>query len=131
MTNMANTTAISSGYGRDFTLKIIKAGERYGLTGKLIADADMVEFYDQTHMFTPYGQFVSRYYVDTLLGRDGLGGATGGLILDGGVEAWRISPEGMAQVREWVGEQCPAMTTIKLEDLAQEILAYLAPREGE
>jgi hypothetical protein len=57
-------------------------------------DGDLVAFYDTRYEHTPLGQFVSRYYVDTILK------GTAGLCLDGGVPEWTISAAGMARVRE-------------------------------
>jgi hypothetical protein len=81
-----------------FNVRIVNTGDKYGLNDCLVNDkAPMVEFYDTRYPHTQYGQFVSRYYVDTLLERD-----TGGLCLDGGVPSWTVSAEDMATVRNFL-----------------------------
>ena len=54
----------------------------------------LVEFYDTTSLVSPErpnGQFVSRYYAETLLDHD----PQFGLNLDGGVEAWTVPSDPM------------------------------------
>ena len=75
-----------------FNIRVIKQGDHYGLNDCLTHDNEqaMVEFYDPrytTDGFTPLGQFVSRYYVDTLVVHD----VNTGLLLDGGVPEWSMS----------------------------------------
>jgi hypothetical protein len=78
-----------------FNVRIVRTGDAYGLDDRLINnDEPMVEFYDRRHMHTPRGQFVSRYYIRTLLERpDGLA-----LALDGGVPAWTVIADDMRLV---------------------------------
>lgn len=93
--------------GIPFTVRYVRKGDGYGVNLSLIHDKDMplVEFYDARWKFTgelgaEYGQFVSRYYRDTLL-RDA--GKPCGLILDGGNrEAWTICATTMALVHNLV-----------------------------
>ena len=75
-----------------FNVRIVRTGDAYGLNDCLTNDgAPLVEFYDNRHMHTSRGQFVSRYFVFTILERaDGLG-----LMLDGGVPAWTVSADDM------------------------------------
>jgi hypothetical protein len=81
-----------------FNVRVVNTGDKYGRDFCLTNDkAPMVEFYDTRYPHTQYGQFVSRYYVDTLLERD-----TGGLCLDGGVPSWTVSAEDMATVRNFL-----------------------------
>jgi hypothetical protein len=81
-----------------FNVRVVNTGDKYGVNDCLVNDkAPMVEFYDTRYPHTQYGQFVSRYYVDTLLERD-----TGGLCLDGGVPSWTVSAEDMATVRNFL-----------------------------
>jgi hypothetical protein len=78
-----------------FNVRIVRTGDAYGLGDCLINnDKPMIEFYDRAHMHTPRGQFVSRYYISTLLDRpDGLG-----LALDAGVPAWTVNADDMRLV---------------------------------
>ena len=87
--------------GRVFAVRLVSRGERYGRDGCLTHDEGdpLVEFYDATYAgdwpdtFTgDLGQFVSRYYRETLLSHDG------GLSLDGGVPVWCVSGESLATV---------------------------------
>ena len=90
-----------------FNVRIVNNGEKYGREFCLTHDGDkpMVEFYDRRYPHTQYGQFVSRYYVGTLLGLDGFYGGepTGGLCLDGGnPNSWTVSAEDMVLVRAYL-----------------------------
>ena len=78
-----------------FEVRIISKGDKYGLNNVLTHEADeqLVEFWDTKH-----SQFVSRYYVETLLSHKG------GLNLHGGVPEWEISASGMAEVVEYLKE---------------------------
>jgi hypothetical protein len=80
-----------------FYVRIVLDGDGYGVnlthTGK-----PMVEFYDTRHG-DGRGQFVQRYYIETLLAREG------GLMLVGGVPEWSLSGEDMRKVREYLTEE--------------------------
>jgi hypothetical protein len=77
-----------------FNVRIVRTGDAYGLDNCLTNnDGPMVEFYDRKYMHTPRGQFVSRYFVSTLLERPAVG-----LSLDGGVPAWTVSADDMRLV---------------------------------
>lgn len=82
-----------------FNVRIVNTGDKYGRDFCLThtKDEPLVEFYDTRYPHTQFGQFVSRYYIDTLLERD-----TGGLCLDGGVPSWTVSAEDMATVRNFL-----------------------------
>ncbi len=91
--------------GRWF-VKVIRQGDCYGLKGCLVhTDAEpSVEFYDSNQdpdKFGPLGQFVSRYYLTTLLQHD-LGA---GLCLDGGIPEWSVSQIDMAIVHGFLMAQ--------------------------
>lgn len=80
--------------------------------------SELVEFYDLRYPMQHFnrevrealdadmpGQFVSRYYVTTLLGEDKhSSGHTdwSGVILDGGVPNWKIDGRAMRLVRLWL-----------------------------
>lgn len=84
--------------GRQFFVRVVFKGDRYGMDDCLTYDkADpMIEFYDRTYAgepgFGPRGQFVSRYNSRNLMD------VTGGLILDGGVNEWRLDAEAVRPV---------------------------------
>jgi hypothetical protein len=74
-----------------FNVRVVTKGEKA-----------LVEFYDARYPHTEFGQFVSRYYVSTILGTDGYGSAEGGLSLDGGVPEWTVSANDMDTVRSFL-----------------------------
>lgn len=61
-----------------------------------IQDELVVAFFDCRHEHSDLGQFVSDYYLSTILNHDG------GLVLDGGVKSWWISAPTMDRVRGWL-----------------------------
>jgi len=83
-----------------FFIRIVRDGDAYGMNDCLTHAGDpMVEFYDTRYNHAAWmgrGQFVQRYYVETLL--DG----RGGLCLMGGVPEWSVSGEDMKIVREFL-----------------------------
>lgn len=85
-----------------FNVRILRKGDKYGRDECLTHNEDrpLVEFYDTRYPHTQYGQFVSRYYVSTLLESD-----TGGLCLDGGVPSWTVGAQDMDTVRKYLTEQ--------------------------
>ena len=61
----------------------------------------LIRFYDTGFPVERYGQYVSGYYVSTLL--DDYGSlCERGLCLDGGVSAWSIDPASMRSVLDWL-----------------------------
>jgi len=82
-----------------FNTKIIGTGDRYGRADCLTNEGGpMIEFYDPRHVkHGPLGQFISRYYVSTILERD-----TGGLALQGDIPEWTVSAHDMAEIRVWL-----------------------------
>jgi len=86
--------------GMIWLVRIVQKGDKYGLNFCLEHDQDdpTVEFYDCRYDHTDFGQFVSRYYLSTLMEGD----QERGLYLDGGVPVWQISSEGMIRIREWL-----------------------------
>jgi hypothetical protein len=80
--------------GIPFRVRVILKGDAYGLNNKLTCgDKPLVAFYDLRYMHTEYGQFVSRYYLETLLKDKRL--AELGLCLDGGVRDWNVDAGNM------------------------------------
>lgn len=91
-----------------FNVRIVRKGDRYGRDFCLTHDKEdepLVEFYDTRYPHTEYGQFVSRYYVSTLLSDKGNGPKNTGLCLDGGVPSWTVSAKDMDTVRAYLREQ--------------------------
>ena len=79
----------------DFNVRIVKTGDKYGRDLCLTNEGDtLVEFYDAEYDFTQWGQFVSRYYMSTLVeGRNR--SEESGLNLDGGIEKWSLTGDQM------------------------------------
>lgn len=85
-----------------WNIRLIRQGDGYGVNDCLTNDSGqvLVEFYDNryTEGFTPLGQFVSRYYAETLLMRP----SRCGLSLHGGEPSWTVSPEEMEVAEAWL-----------------------------
>ncbi len=87
-------------------VRIVEQGDGYGRYNKVTGEyalthekpEPLVEFYDLDHDMSPIGgQFVSRYYLSSLLERD-----SGGLCLDGGEPKWNIRETEMIQIRRFL-----------------------------
>ncbi len=90
--------------GRPWAVRLVFSGMAYGLDFKLTHDKEqpLVEFYDARFEHTPYGQFVSRYYAETLLEGYEKGRTAGGICLEGGVPDWNLSGAALGRVLDWV-----------------------------
>jgi len=92
-----------------WTVRLVFKGERYGRDGVMLNEQTMpmVEFYDTEQdkaTFGPWGQFVTRYYLDTLLEtRQKHPGYA--LALDLSLPRWTVSARHMALVEHWLQEQ--------------------------
>lgn len=85
--------------GLFWTVRIVKPGQKYGLNNSLVNEkTHLIEFYDCRYMHTEYGQFVSRYYYDTLLSSNRMCG----ICLDAGVHDWKISKETFNVIKAWI-----------------------------
>ena len=98
MTNLLN---IINDKGRAFNVVVLNKGDKYGRDNCLTHDEEkpLVEFYDATHDFAEHGQFVSRYYLETILA------ATTGIDLMGYAPEWKIDNGAMTIVRAWLANQ--------------------------
>lgn len=96
---------VPSATGVPIRVRLLRAGETYGATGALTATADFVEFYDARYRHTDHGQFISRYHADSILGRDGWGSRSGGLVLNTSQPDWELDDTQMAGVRTWVADR--------------------------
>ena len=82
-------------------VRIIRDGDKYGLNSQLtLTGKPQVEFYDTRYEHTDFGQFVSRYYVETLLARP-----SGGINLDAGIDSWKIYSDCYARITAWLKTQ--------------------------
>ena len=85
-----------------YNIRVVQTGDKYGRNDCLTNDqAPMVEFYDSRYNQSDWmgrGQFVSRYYVDTIMGDT----YPNGLWLDGGIPEWTVSADEMNQVQQFL-----------------------------
>ena len=95
-----------------WTVRLVLKGERYGRDGVLLHEKDepcaLVEFYDTEQdkaKFGPWGQFVTRYYLDPLLENRQKHPAYAPLVLDLGIPRWTVSATHMALVEHWLQVQ--------------------------
>lgn len=103
--------------GRRFGIRIVRPGDGYGVDDKVISEYNesMIEFYDYTYAsddtfnssFGERGQFVSRYFVSTLLERP----VGGGLDLMGYEPVWKVDEIVMQQVFQLIASEVMAITT--------------------
>jgi hypothetical protein len=95
---MANVVTVHSmTTDETYNVKLVRVGERYGLSGALIAKVPLVEFYDQKYAgdvrFGPLGQFVTRYELSTLLDHNPAHGID--FVL--GEPYWKIDAKALAE----------------------------------
>jgi hypothetical protein len=105
------------------------SGIKFNVITKTIDGKLMAEFYDDRFKkkgFDPvFGQFVSRYLVETLL-EDSARTDTYGLNLQGSVPDWMIEPTQMRDVNDYlrkaIGKKARVGATIELEGDTWEII---------
>lgn len=105
---------VTNDVGRKFNVRLIQQGERYGRNGVLVHDeADpLVEWFDATYANDPgffdvnsigCGQFVSRYYLTTMLEHR----PDFGLDLHGGEPVWKVSAENVRDALDYFAANFP------------------------
>jgi hypothetical protein len=89
--------------GLNLLVRMVRKYDVFGMDGCLVHDESdpLVEFYDRDHEFEGnpaniVGQFISRYYLSTLMSGD----QSRGLCLDGGEPKWVIDGPTMQLIRE-------------------------------
>ena len=90
-----------------WSIRIVEEGDKYGRDDCLTYEKEepVIEFYDADNEFdkhtdgTMLGQFVSRYYISTIM--DGTGG---GLNLMGYEPKWSINSLAMDSIRDYIGK---------------------------
>lgn len=97
-TSMSIKVVYDATSGQTWVVRLVHRGEHYGLNDQLVHDErePLVEFFDPRQPHTDLGQFVSRYFVGTLLE------GSGGLDLMGHEPTWKISSSAMLMVRDWL-----------------------------
>ena len=85
--------------GIPFVVRLVCKGDNYGRDNGLThtEDKPLVEFYDARYPHTQFGQFISRYYAETLTRHYGPGS-----IDLGGSPDWTIDAAGMQEVFTWL-----------------------------
>ena len=81
----------------------------------------LVEFYDMTKDTEQGGQFVSRYYMSTLLGMDESGTPLSDMrsfSLDGGVPSWTVAGTDLQNVTDWLNTVKEALQPVAVEEPA-------------
>lgn len=84
-----------------WAIRLVEKGDKYGLNDILTHDeADpLVEFFDTRYEHTDLGQFVTRYYLSTVLKSEN------GLCLQGDVPSWSVGEACMNRIRDWLRRQ--------------------------
>ena len=99
-----------------WNVRLVQQGQRYGLNDCLVHDdaRPLIEFFDPrfTELFGEPGQFVSRYYVQTL--QKDLARLDRGLLLDTGSDEWVLSRSALLTAVQW------AENTLGKERMAAE-----------
>lgn len=66
------------------------------------SDSEQIEFYDTRFNHTLFGQFISRYYVDTFMAPGRMD--RHGLALNGMEQNWTISASEVCRIKRWLRE---------------------------
>lgn len=93
-------TTIVTQLGVPMTVRYVAEGDRYGLNDCLILDKPrpMIEFYDARYPHhAGRGQFISRYYLDTLCEHP----VGAGLVLEGSQPGWNVDAAALHHSINW------------------------------
>lgn len=104
--------AVTNNQGIRFNVRVVLKGEPYGTGYCLTHDKDkpLVEFYDARFGvkggFDSRGQFISRYYLDTIKGTSEYSKIAGdtevrGICLQGGIPEWSVTKENVISAIEY------------------------------
>jgi hypothetical protein len=94
-----------------FNVRLVREGERYGRRDCLTHDKPrtLIEFYDTRHSDPDYpdgrGQFVTRYYLQTLASDYRRRAPDHGLDMHGGVPSWKLTSLEVSDALAWALEQ--------------------------
>lgn len=86
-----------------FVANILEQGDNLGLKNNLIHEhiEPVVQFFDTRYPHNPLGQFVSSYFLSTLLNGSS---REKGLNLYGGEPEWSVDQKDMEKVCEWLDQ---------------------------
>lgn len=101
--------------GLVWNVRFVPEGGKYGVDLCLTHDDEnpLIEFYDNRYPHTEFGQFVSRYYLETLLDRKHPVNA--GIMLDP-EPSWSLSGACLGEVLSWA-------KSVRSDDLLKQLLA--------
>lgn len=100
---MAKLMFVENQNGRQFAIRVIGKGDNYGRNRCLTLKEDnqLIEFYDVEgagkECFDELGQYIERYYIDTIMEIDGYG-----LNLSADVETWGIEGNNIEKIQQWI-----------------------------
>lgn len=101
-----NTIVLTNNQRIPFIARLVNPGDKFGQHLNLSVSEAQVHIFDSRYNFNPQlgfvGQFVSAYYVATLLQDEDY---PNGLQLDGGTEEWQLSKDNMTTLIEWLKEE--------------------------
>lgn len=102
MLSKDNVMQVTNSVGVTFNVRLVFQGDRYGRNGCIVHEEyePLIEFYDTRYDFEELGQFVSRYYLTTLLEED-YDEYSRGLWLNTGSDNWFVDGGKMKEVLEW------------------------------
>ena len=102
-----NTIVLTNNQRIPFIARLVNPGDKFGQHLQLSVSEPQVHIFDSRYNFNQHlgfvGQFVSAYYVSTLLHDE----YPNGLQLDGGTEEWALSRDNMQTLIEWLKEETP------------------------
>ncbi len=84
---------------KTWLVRLVEQGDAHG-RGNVLTHQErepLVEFFDPKYPHTDLGQFVSSYYLSTLLAS-----RNDGLMLDTGSPSWQLSAQAFADVQQWL-----------------------------
>ena len=86
-----------------FRAVLLEKGELWGITFSSVIKESTVAFFDTSTSLSkhkyPSGQYITSYYAETLLSHHSA------LVLDTGVESWRLTLREMRELRVWLEYQ--------------------------
>lgn len=103
---MLNNTIVIVNNHTPFIARLVRPGDKFGPHNSHCVNEPQVHIYDSRFNHNQHlgfvGQFVSGYYVSTLLEDAEY---PNGLQLDGGTQEWQLSKDNMATLISWLKEE--------------------------
>lgn len=128
----AETFRVEASHGVPFEIRVLADDDRYGAyrDGQWALRVErgsepLVEFYDARHRHTPFGQFVSRYQLSSLVDH------RAGLNLAGGISDWKIDAQSLRTAMSWAQQRLKFKQEQNLAVLALEKVTGLLEEIGQ